>query len=118
MNNPQDVITKGSFIMLDTNNPEIVAFARHKDGKTLLFIGNRNVNKAVGGTIQIPGLKENQKFENLMPAFGEECKFQNNQDGSVNVELGKSRACIFEIDDADIEKLSDPKNVLQQQYLN
>ena len=118
MKNAQDVITKGSFIILPTNNPEIVAFARHKDGKTLLFIGNRNVNKAVGGTIEIPGLKANQKFKNLIPAYGEECKFQNNKNGSINVELGKSRACVFEINDPDIERLSDAENILQQQYLN
>ncbi|MBR2068475.1 MAG: hypothetical protein IJ877_01810 [Candidatus Gastranaerophilales bacterium] len=118
MTNPQDVLTKGSFIILPTNNPEIVAFARHKDGKTLLFIGNRNVNKAVGGTIEIPGLKDSQKFHNLIPAYGEECKFQNNQNGSINVELGKSRACVFEIDDANIERLSNSQNVLQQHYLN
>lgn len=118
MDDAQDVITKGSFIILPTNNPEIIAFARHKDGKTLLFVGNRNVNQTVGGTIQIPGLKENQKFNNLMPTYGEPCKFQNNKNGSINVELGTSRACVFEIDDADIEKLSKPENVLQQKYMN
>lgn len=118
MTNAQDVITKGSFIVLPSNNPEIVSFARHKDGKTLLFIGNRNVNKQVGGKILIPGLKPDQKFDNLMPKFGEDCKFQNNQDGTVTVELGTARACVFEIDDADIQKLSDPKNVMQQEYLS
>ncbi len=118
MNDAQDVITKGSFIILPTNNPEIIAFARHKDGKTLLFIGNRNVNKTVGGTIQIPGLKENQKFNNLIPAYGEPCKIQNNQNGSINVELGTSRACVFEIDNPDIEKLSKEENVLQQKYID
>ena len=118
MQNAKDVITKGSFIVLPSNNPEIISFARHKDGKTLLFIGNRNVNRPVGGKITIPGLKAEQKFNNLMPKYGEECKFQNNKDGSVTVELGTSRACIFEIDDAEIEKLSNPKNVMQQKYLN
>lgn len=113
----KDVITKGSFIILPTNNPEIIAFARHKDGKTLLFIGNRNVNKKVGGTIQIPGLKPDQKLTNLMPSFGEESKVQNNKNGSINVELGTSRALIFEIDDNDIEKLSPAQNILQQKYL-
>lgn len=117
MKDAQDVITKGSFIILDSNNPEIVSFARHKDGKTLLFIGNRNVNKAVGGTIKIPGLKAEQRFFNLMPAYGEECKFQNNKDGSVTVELGKSRACVFEIDDANIQSLSNSNNVMQQLHL-
>ena len=118
MQNAKDVITKGSFIILPTNNPEIIAFARHKDGKTLVFIGNRNVNKPIGGKITIPGLKAEQKFRNLMPKYGEECKFQNNKNGTVTAELGTSRACVFEIDDSEIEKLSDPKNVMQQKYLN
>ena len=117
MTNAQDVITKGSFIILPTNNPEIVAFARHKDGKTLLFIGNRNVNQKIGGKIEIPGLKPEQKFNNLMPSYGEQCKFQNNKNGTVTVELGASRACVFEIDNAEIQQLSNPKNVLQQKYL-
>ena len=52
-----------------------------------------------------------------MPNYGEECKFQNNQNGSVNVELGASRACVFEIDDKDIQTLSNPENVMQQEYL-
>ncbi len=117
MNNAQDVITKGSFIILPTNNSQIIAFARHKDGKTLLFIGNRNVNFKVGGKVTIPGLKPQQKFTNLMPAYGEECKFQNNQDGTLTVELGASRACVFEIDAPDIEKLSNQQNVLQQKYV-
>ncbi len=117
MNNAQDVITKGSFIILPSNNDEVISFARHKDGKTLLFIGNRNVNKTVGATITIPGLKPDQKFDNLMPKYGEDCKFQNNGDGTISVELGTSRACVFEIDDNQIEKLSEGKNVLQQKYL-
>ncbi len=118
MEDAKDVITKGSFIILPTNNPEIVAFARHKDGKTLVFIGNRNVNQKVGGTITIPGLKPDQKFLNLMPKYGFESAFQNNKDGTVTVELGTSRACVFEIDDKDIQTLSNPQNVLQQQYLD
>lgn len=117
MTDAQDVITKGSFIILPTNNPEIIAFARHKDGKTLLFVGNRNVNSTIGGKITIPGLKSGQKFNNLMPTYGDKCKFQNNQDGTATVELGASRACIFEIDTPEIQKLSDPKNVMQQKYL-
>ena len=117
MNNAQDVITKGSFVILPSNNPEIISFARHHNGRTLLFIGNRNVNSSIGGTIQIPGLKANQKFNNLMPKYGNDCKFQNNGDGTINVELGASRACVFEIDNREIEKLSLEENVMQQKYL-
>ena len=117
MNDSSSVIRKGSFIILPSNNPEIISFARHENGKTLLFIGNRNVNSPVGGTIQIPGLKSNQKFNNLMPTYGEKCKLQNNQDGTLTVELGTCRALVFEIDDTDIEKLSNKENVLRQKYV-
>lgn len=118
MTNAQDVITNGSFIILPSNNEEIVSFARHKDGKTLLFIGNRNVNFKVSGRILIPGLKPDQKFNNLMPKYGEDCRIQNNKDGTITAELGTNRALVFEIDDSLIEQLSNPNNVLQQQYLN
>ena len=67
--------------------------------------------------IEIPGLKPEQHFSNLMPSYGDACKFQNNKNGTITVELGASRACVFEIDDADIQKLSRPENVLQQKYL-
>ena len=46
-----------------------------------------------------------------------ESKIQNNKNGSVNVELGAARALVFEIDDKNIEKLSNPQNVLQQNFL-
>ena len=118
MSDAQDVISKGSFIILPTNNPELVAFARHKDGKTLVFIGNRNVNQKISGTVEIPGLKADQKFKNLLPAYGEQCKFQNNQNGTVTVEMGLARACVFEIDDPDIQRLSDDKYVYQQEHLS
>ena len=117
MTNAQDVITKGSFIVLPTNNPEIIAFARHKDGKTLIFVGNRNVNQKVGGKIEIPGLNPEQKFKNLMPNYGDECKIQHTEKNEIAVELGSSRACVFEIDAPEIQNLSNPVNVLQQQYL-
>ena len=117
MNNAQDVITKGSCIILPTNNPELIAFARHKDGKTLIFIGNRNVNQKVGGKVEIPGLKPTQKFKNLMPNYGDECKIQHSQANEIAVELGYSRACVFEVDTPEIEKWSNPQNVLQQQFL-
>ena len=117
MQNAQDVITKGSFIVLPTNNPEVIAFARHKDGKTLIFIGNRNVNQRVGAKIEIPGLNPNQSFKNLMPSYGDSCKIQHSEKDVVSVELGSSRACVFEIDAPEIQNLSRPENVLQQKYL-
>lgn len=115
----KDVITKGSFITLPSNNDEVISFARHKDGKTLIFIGNRNVNRKVGARIEIPGLKPEQKFNNLLPSQNNiQGRIQNNKDGSITVELDANKACVFEIDDANIQKLSKPENILQQKYLN
>ena len=107
----------GIIVPIPSNNPEIISFARHYNGKTLLFIGNRNVNQTVGGTIEIPGLKAEQKFVNIMPSYGEASKFQNNKNETINVELGPSRAHVFEIDNIGIEKLSQSENVLKQRYL-
>lgn len=111
----KDVIQHGSFIKLETNNPEIIAYARHKDGKTLLFVGNRSANMRTSAKINIPGFKAEQKLDNLLPDYSQPSYFQK-ENGSMTVDLGPLRAHIFEIDTPDIEKLSNPKNVMQQNF--
>ena len=105
-NNPKyhDIITKGSFIPLKTNNKndQIIAFARHLNGKTLLVIANRDVNTRQGGSVFIPGMKENQKLSNLFKSYGENSVLQAT-DGKVNVDLGPGRVHLFEIDTPNIE---------------
>ena len=105
-NNPKyhDIITKGSFIPLKTNNKndQIIAFARHLNGKTLLVIANRDVNTRQGGSVFVPGMKEGQKLSNLFKSYGEESVLQA-IDGKVNVDLGPGRVHLFEIDTPNIE---------------
>jgi len=107
-NNPKyhDILTKGSFIPLKVNknnDDQIIAFARHLNGKTLVVVANRDVNAREGGIIEIPGLKESQKLTNLFKSYGENSTIQA-VDGAMNVDLGSGRVHLFEVDTPDIEK--------------
>lgn len=103
----KDVITKGSYIPLqvegDKESENIIAFARHKNGRTILVVANRNLNLRRQGTIEIPGLKATQNMKNLVPSYGEASKFQPQED-SLTVDLGPGRFHVFEINTPDIEK--------------
>ena len=53
----KDVITKGTFIQLDKEkdkNDQIIAYARHLNGKTLLVIANKNVDRSVACNVKVP----------------------------------------------------------------
>ncbi|GBF22787.1 alpha-amylase [Candidatus Gastranaerophilus sp. (ex Termes propinquus)] len=109
----KDVINKGSYIPLETNNPEIIAYARHEKGKTLLTVANRNINSRISGKIEIPGLSANQQLNNLLPNYGEESRMQKENNRLV-VDLGPSRAHVFEINTPNIER--DSKEVYRQNF--
>lgn len=101
-----DVLTKGSFITIpvsNNKNDQIIAFARHYNGKTLLVVANRDVNHRQAGTLEIPGLKASQKLNNLFPTTGETSTLQADE-GKINTDLGPGRIHLFEIDTPDIEK--------------
>ena len=103
----EDIITKGSFIPLQTKEnarDQIIAYARHYNGRTLLVIANRDVNKRQKGVVEVPGLKEGVQLKNLTPKYGENSYFQVRQDGIVSVDMGKARFHVFEIDTPQIEK--------------
>ncbi len=104
----QDLITKGSFIELDKKNDkddQVIAYARHKDGKTLLVVGNKNINRNVTATVKVPTMKATQELKNLLPAYGKQSKYQAGE-GELRVDLAPSRIHVFEIDTPDIEKAS------------
>ena len=104
-NDYKDVITKGSFIPLKVdNNPDdqIIAFARHYNGKTLLVVANRNIETQQKGVINIPGLSSAQTMQNLLPKYGNDSTIQA-EDGKLNVDLGASRIQVFEINTPAIE---------------
>lgn len=99
------VLTLGSFIPLKVENnkdDQIITFLRHYKGKTLLVVANKDVNSTQTGSIEIPGLKETQKLNNLFNSYGASSILQA-QNNRLNVELGKGRVHLFEIDIPDIE---------------
>lgn len=105
----KDVITKGSYIPLkvkgDKDAENIIAFARHKDGKTLLVVLNRNLNMRRQGAVEIPSLKSYQTMKNLVPSYGEASKFQP-KDNELKVDLGPGRFHVFEINTPHVEDLA------------
>lgn len=112
--NYNDVLTRGSYIVLDKKKDkldQVIAFARHKQGRTLLVIANKNVNRDVACKVEVPSLKADQKLVNLLPSYGKESQFQVSQ-GEVSVNLGPGRIHVFEIDTPYIERYS--KNVYKQ----
>ncbi len=104
-----DVITKGTFIQLnksDDKNDQIIAYARHLNGKTLLVVANKNVNRSVAAKIKVPTLKANQELKNLLPTYGKESILQA-RDNELRVDLGPARVHVFEIDTPNIENYCD-----------
>lgn len=104
----KDVITKGSFIRLSKKrdrNDQIIAYARHLNGKTLLVVANKNVNRSVAAEIKVPTLKAGQELKNLLPNYGKESYLQA-ADNKLNVYLGPARVHVFEINTPEIEKYS------------
>ncbi len=101
-----DVITKGSFIELEKLgdvNDQIIAFARHYNGKTLVVVANKNIDREVAAVVKIPTLKPDQDILNIFPSYGKESILQA-ADGELRVDLGPSRIHAFEIDTPEIEK--------------
>lgn len=100
-----DIITHGSFIPLpveNSKNDQIIAYARHLNGKTLVVIANRDVNSRQGGSVNVPGLLDSQKLNNLFPTTGEESTLQA-AEGRINVDLGPGRIHMFEVNTPNIE---------------
>lgn len=103
----QDIVSKGSFIPLqseENSDDQIITFARHYRGKTLLVIANRDINNRQKGLVDVPGLKQGTKLKNLVAKYGQNSYFQVKEDGKVSVDLGKARFHVFEIDTPQIEK--------------
>lgn len=104
-----DVIKRGSYIILDKEKDQqdqVIAFARHRNGRTVLVVANKDVNRPVACKIKVPTLKENQKLENLLPKYGQDSKFQVTKDG-VSAVLGAGRIHVFEINTPNIEMYCD-----------
>ena len=107
-----------SFIELDKfgdRKDQIIAYARHNNGRTALVIANKNPNRRLTGTIKVPGLKENQTLKNIAPKYGEKSEFQVVKN-EIRVDLAPAGAYVFEIDTPNIEK--DRKGHAYKQKVN
>ena len=95
-----------SFIELDKRediNDQIITYARHNNGRTILVVANKNPNRNVTGIIEIPGLKKEQKLINMVPNYGDKSEFQIGEN-ELRVNLGPANAYVFEIDAPNIEE--------------
>ena len=115
-----DVITKGSYIELEKSKDkgdQVWAFARHLNGKTLLVVANTNENRPSTAIVKVPTLKSTQQLNNLVDNYGQPSKFQV-KDGEIRMELGPSRAHVFEIDTPDLERYIAPEKIHRQNFTN
>lgn len=100
-----NVINKGTFIELNKEgdkNDQIIAYARHYGGKTLVVIANKNVDRAVACKIKVPSLKASQDLVNLLPSYGTESVIQA-ADNEIRADIGPARIHVFEVDTPLIE---------------
>ncbi|MBY0405340.1 MAG: hypothetical protein K2X66_15680 [Cyanobacteria bacterium] len=96
----QEVITQGLFIPVPIErdpDSQIISFARHHKGKTLLIVANKDVNARHSGVLFLPGLKNSQKLKNLAPSYGRPSDFVM-EANRMKVDLGPGRFHVFEID--------------------
>lgn len=103
-----NLINQGTFIPLDKKgdkNDQIIAYARHLNGKTLLVVANKNINRNVSGIINVPTLSANQELKNLLPSYGKKSTLQA-KDNQLAVNLGPARVHVFEINTPKIENYS------------
>ena len=95
-----------SFIELDKlgdKKDQIIAYARHNNGRTAVVVANKNPNRRLTGTVKIPGLRADQKLENLAPVYGEEKSEFQVAENELRVDISPSGAYVFEIDTPNIE---------------
>lgn len=111
-----ELITKGNYIELKVENndrDEVIAYARCKDGKTLVTIANHDVNARQKVKVVVPGLKSSQVLQDLSPKYGTGSNWIP-EDNAIAIDLGPAQAHIFEIDDPDLPSLVKPEQVYQQ----
>lgn len=99
-----DVLTKGStcWIKPKPDNDEVICFARQYGNKTLLVVGNRNVNKRNSTKLELKDIVKDQQLKDLTVPYGEKSYFQT-KDGELNIDLAPSRIHVFEINAPNIE---------------
>lgn len=112
----QDIITRGDYIELPVKNnklDDVIAYARHKNGKTLIVIANKNVNARQNVTVKVPGLKAGQKLDDVSPVYGTQSYYKA-KNGEIQIDLGKAKAHVFELDIPHFESYFNPSDIYKQ----
>lgn len=89
-----DVITKGNFKLLSTNNSKIWAYSRSYGGKTLIVILNKDKDEKQSSKIHIAGINTKQTI--LPVRFTNTPKVKN---GEIKVDLDPADSIILFIED-------------------
>lgn len=115
-----ELITKGSYIPLkveDDKLDEVIAYARCKDGKTLITIANHDVNSRQHVRVQIPGLAATQQLDDLSPKYGTG-SIWSAENNAIDIDLGPAQAHIFEVNTPQLEEtIKAQGSEVLQQYL-
>lgn len=115
-----ELITKGSYMQLpvtNNKNDEVIAYARQKDGKTLVTIANHDVNSRQHVKVNIPGLQSSQVLNDLAPKYGAGSVWQC-ENNVIDIDLGPAQAHIFEVDTPNLpEALKAQGGEVLQQHL-
>ena len=101
-----DVITKGNFIELYKEGDKgdwVIPYARTLNGKTLVVIANKNVNRPISVKVFVPGIKEGQVLKNEAPSYGEKSEFQT-AENEIRAILAPAKAYVFEVDTPELEE--------------
>jgi len=105
-----DLITKGSYIPIETQKPEIISFARSYGDKTLFFIGNRDFKKPVSLDIEVKGLNNAGAVEGFACCYN--ARFSEDL---ISAELSPGEAQVFVANNFNLDKYA--KKVYFQKFL-
>ncbi|MEB3245081.1 MAG: hypothetical protein VKJ06_03745 [Vampirovibrionales bacterium] len=97
-----DVLRSGAFIPLPVSKPrdganQIIAFARHLNGKTVLVLANKDLNARSAGKITLPGALPGMAMARLTPAYGQPSQIKLNEVGALSVDLAPGTFHMFEV---------------------
>ena len=111
-----DLITKGNYIELKVDGDkldEVIAYARCKDGKTLITIANHDVNSRHKVKVEVPTLKATQELKDIAPKYGTGSSWEA-ENNAIEIDLGPAQAHIFEVDTPYLTESVKPDKVFQQ----
>ncbi|MFM7469018.1 MAG: hypothetical protein ACKO37_05930, partial [Vampirovibrionales bacterium] len=118
----KDLLCHGQFIPFvpttrpwsPTLNKDVIAFARHLNGQTLLVVANKNINTATQATIKIPGWQANQPLTSIAPHCWQKSTFEQHPN-CLSMKLEPGAFFVFPIHTPHLAKdIPDPFGEINQ----